>query len=89
MNAIDSGAIRLALPLERAALAALDEERERLAAPLYEHLASLRKALADAQSEQKDASESHRRTLEELKRDLARVAEMTQAAHKEAQDHGV
>lgn len=75
--------------LERAALAALDEERERLAAPLYEHLASLRKALADAQSEQKDASESHRRTLEELKRDLARVAEMTQAAHKEVQDHGV
>ena len=64
-------------------------QRERLAAPLYEHLASLRKALADAQSEQKDASESHRRTLEELKRDLARVAEMTQAAHKEAQDHGV
>ena len=63
--------------------------RTRRRAPLYEHLASLRKALADAQSEQKDASESHRRTLEELKRDLARVAEMTQAAHKEAQDHGV
>lgn len=74
--------------LGSAAHAALEAGRERLAAPLYEQLRSLGKALDDARSEQLSASERHQRTLDELRADLERAAQLADA-RKEGTEDGV
>ena len=61
--------------------------REALSRPLYDQLASLRKALEDTRRQQHEQAEASSQSLEELQADLTLLHEMMAFAGEEGQSH--
>ena len=84
MGVFEERQARAAVPGSRQAFASL---REALSRPLYDQLASLRKALEDTRRQQHEQAEASSQSLEELQADLTLLHEMMAFAGEEGRSH--